>query len=140
MDGGEAGELGEAASLCRVGADLGGPVGADEHDGDVEEVAGEVLEEVPGVGVGPVEVLDPDRDDPVGAEVADELEDRCEEAAGAALVAGWPLAGVEPAGERRRGRSASVRRSGLVRRIWRSRSASGASGMTSPPMGTQRPT
>ena len=98
VDGGEAGELGEAASLCRVGADFGRAVGADEHDGDVEEVAGEVVEEVPSVGVGPMEVLDPRRDDTVGAEVADELEDRCEETAGAALVAG-PLVGVEPVSE-----------------------------------------
>ena len=98
VDGGEAGELGEAASLCRVGADFGRAVGADEHDGDVEEVAGEVVEEVPSVGVGPMEVLDPRCDDTVGAEVADELEDRCEETAGAALVAG-SLVGVEPVSE-----------------------------------------
>ena len=90
--------------MRRVRADLGGPVGADEHDGGVEEVPGEELEEVPGVGVGPVEVLDPDRDDPVGAEVADEVEDRGEEAARAELVAGsGGMAGVEPAGQRRRG-------------------------------------
>ena len=101
VHGGEAGELGEPASLRRVRSDLGRPVGADEHDGGVEEVPREELEEVPGVGVGPVEVLDPDRDDSVGAEVADHVEDRCEQAAGAVVVAGpGVVAGVEPAGER----------------------------------------
>ena len=80
---------------------LGGPVCADEDDRGVEEVAGEVLEEVPGVGVGPVEVLDPDRDGPVVAEVADEVEDGGEEAARAELVAGsGRIAAVEPAGQR----------------------------------------
>ena len=63
-----------------------GPVGADQHDRPVEQVPGEELEEVPGDGVGPVEVLDPDRDGPVGAEVADNVEDRREQAAGATVV------------------------------------------------------
>jgi hypothetical protein len=45
-----------------------------------------------------VEVLDPRGDDAVGAEVADELEDRCEEVAGAVFVAG-PHVGVEPVRE-----------------------------------------
>ena len=87
--------------MRRVGSDLGGPVGPDEDDWGVEEVPGEELEEVPGVGVGPVEVLDPDRDGPVGAEVADEVEDGGEQAARAEVVAcSGVMASVEPAGQR----------------------------------------
>ena len=97
----EAGQLREPAPLRWVRSDLRRPVGPDQHDGGVEEVPGEELEEVPGVGVGPVEVLDPDGDDPVGAEVADHVEDRREQAAGATVVVGpGVVAGVDPAGQR----------------------------------------
>ena len=77
-----------------------GAVGADEHDGGVEEVPGEELEEVPGDGVGPVQVLDAHRDDSIGAEVADHLEDRDEQAAWPAIAGGRVRRGVEPPGER----------------------------------------
>ena len=82
-------------------SDLRRPVRTDEHDRPVEQVPREELEEVPGVGVGPVEVLDPYRDGPVGAEVADNVEDRREQAAGATVVVSPGIVpGVEPAGER----------------------------------------
>ena len=136
----EAGELGEPAPLRRVRSDLRSPVGADQHDALVEEVPRQELEEVPGDGVGPVEVLDPDRHDAIGGEVADQLEDGDEQAARTEPSAAWRSGRrIEPPGQRRE----VVRLVEEVRvaslRTWRSRSASGASGMTSPPMGTQRP-
>ena len=47
-----------------------------------------------------MKVLDPDGDDAVGAEVADHVEDRREQAARAVVgAAPWVVAGLEPAGE-----------------------------------------
>ena len=93
----EAGERGEPAPL-RTGADLVGPVGADQHDALVDEVPGQELEQVQRDGIGPVEVLEADDHDVGPGEVGDEVEDGGEEA-GAAVA---PTARVRshPAGQR----------------------------------------
>ena len=54
------GQLGQPTPLARVDGDLVGTVGADEDHLFVDQVAGEVLEQVPRHRVGPVQVFEPD--------------------------------------------------------------------------------
>jgi hypothetical protein len=99
----EAGELGQPTPRRRARPDLGGPIGGDEHDRRGDQVPGEELEQVPGDRVGPVEVLDADRDHPVGGEVADDLENGDEQAAWPPLRAGCGVGRrIEPASQRRK--------------------------------------
>ena len=133
----QARELAEAASLLWVGSDFVGAVGADQHDVFVDEVAGEEVEQVPRQRVGPVQILERDDDRSVSAEAGDELEQRREQRAGRRPCDRRTLR--DPVAQRRERRLA-VSASGCVRRTLRSRSASGASGISSPPIGTHRPT
>ena len=136
----EPAQLRQSAPLRRPDRDLVGAVGADEHDPFVDEVAGEVLEQVPRHRVGPVQILEPDEHGVVGREVGDQLEHGDEQPA---LRRAPTSSGSTAPGANQwcSGASAgvSVSRSGLDRRTWRSRSASGASGMVSPPMCVDRP-
>ena len=100
MHRGQASELRKPPPLRRMGPDLRRPVGADEHHRDVQEVAGEELEQVPAGPIGPVEILDTHRHDPIGGQPADHVEDRDEQSPGPSVdrrgVRGW----VEPPSER----------------------------------------
>ena len=84
--GGQACDLAEAASLLWVGSDFIGAVGANQHDVFVHEVAGEKVEQIPRQRVSPVQILEPDDDRSISAEVGDELEQRREQRASR-----WPL-------------------------------------------------
>jgi hypothetical protein len=64
-----------------VDSDLVCPVGADQHDLLVDHVAGEVLEQIPRHGVGPVQVLEPDDRCAIGDQLRDQLEDGDEQPA-----------------------------------------------------------
>ena len=55
-----------------IARDLVGAVGTDEHDPLVQEVASEVLEEIPRRRIAPVKVVEAHEDRTVGAELADE--------------------------------------------------------------------
>ena len=74
-------QLGQSTTLARVDRDLVGPVGADQHHLLVDQVAGEVLEQIPRHRVGPVEVLEPDDHSGVGGQLRDQLEDGDEQPA-----------------------------------------------------------
>jgi hypothetical protein len=81
---GEPAQLGDAGPLRRMTSDFVGPVGADQDQVLVDQVASEVLEEVPGHGVSPVQILDSGDDDlaaRVVAEPGEQLE-HCGEQAG----------------------------------------------------------
>ena len=81
MSGGQPGQLGQSTPLGRLAGDLVGSVGADEHDPLVDQVAGEVLEQIPRHRVGPVQVFEPDDHCSVCCQLRDQLEDGDEQPA-----------------------------------------------------------
>ena len=81
MSGRQPGQLGQSTPLGRVAGDLVGSVGADQHDLLVDQVAGEVLEQIPRHRVGPVQVFEPDDHCSVGGQLRDQLEDGDEQPA-----------------------------------------------------------
>ena len=140
VDCGEAGELGEAASLRRVRADLGRAVRADEHDGASRRFRARYSKRSQVLVSAQWRSSMPTATTPSTPRWPMQLEHRCEQAAGARPSPLGPLGRGRASARGRRGRPSRSGGPG-----WRGGSggagrASGASGMTSPPMGTQRPT
>ena len=135
----EAAQLGQSAPLGRVDGDLVGPVGADEHHLFVDEVAGEVLEQIPRHRVGPVQVLEPDDHCVVGGELGDQLEDGDEQpAVRRAVQFGDGRAGREPVLQRRQrrrvGQQIRLRPADLAEQIGERRQGNGvAADVRGPP-------
>ena len=71
LDGAHPAELGDPTTQRGISRDLVGAVGTDEHDPLVQEVASEVLEEIPRRRIAPVKVVEAHEDRTVGAELAD---------------------------------------------------------------------
>ena len=135
MHGRQARDLTQAPPLFGIRRDLVGAVGADEHDVLVDEVPGEEVEQVPGRRVGPVQVFERD-DDRISAPRPTTSSSNGAKSAPAA-VPGPP---DPPRSIRASGATVgpTVNALGFARRTSRSRSANGASGITSPPIGTHR--
>ena len=85
-----------------MGADLAGAVRADEYHAFVDEVAGQELEQVPGHGVGPVQVLEPHEHRVINREMGDQFEYGDEQPSVRRVgLVGDNRAGCEPVAERR---------------------------------------
>lgn len=98
-DGAEPVEFGEEGAQRVAPVDVVGAVAGDDHDPAPAEGAEEVGEEVPGGGVGPVEVLQDEHDRAVAGEAFQEPQGQFEEAGGGVLVGGLVAAGVAQFGQ-----------------------------------------
>ena len=83
LDAAHPAELGDSTAQVWVADELAGAVGADEHDPLVDQVPGQVLEQVPGRGITPVEIVEADDDGGLRSQLADEPERQDEHVTGA---------------------------------------------------------
>ena len=82
LDATHAAELGDSTAQVRVANELVSTVGADEHDLFVDKAPGEMLEQVPGGGIRPLEIVEADDGGALRAQLADEPEGQDEHVAG----------------------------------------------------------
>ncbi|CAM5496415.1 hypothetical protein STANM309S_00324 [Streptomyces tanashiensis] len=98
-DGAEPVEFGEEGAQRVAAVDVVGAVAGDDHDPAAAQGAQEVGEQVPGGGVGPVQVLQDEHDRTVGGEPFQEPYGQFEEPCGGVLVGGLVAAGVAEFGQ-----------------------------------------
>ena len=67
---------------CALALTSSAPIGADQHDPFVDEVAGQEVEQVPRQRVGPVQILERDDGHPATRQRTHQFEDRAEQPAG----------------------------------------------------------
>lgn len=94
-DGAEPVQFGEERAQGVAAVDVVGPVGADHDEAAAAQRAEEIGEEVPGGGVGPVQVLQDEDDGPVGGDAFQQPCGELEEAGGSVLVGGVPVGFAE---------------------------------------------
>lgn len=143
-DGAEPVQFGEQGAQGVAAVDVIGPVGADHDEAAAAQRAEEIGEQVPGGGVGPVQVLQDEDDGPVGGDAFQQPRGELEEAGGSVLVGGVPVGFAEFGSSLASSPScpaqAAAISSGRVRRRARNAVENGAYGSPSAPISTQPPT